>query len=360
MWTKLIGRTIAVLCMLFLMLPGSSEACNLSLITLDSTVANGSNLDYYITLNIGAGITGTQKGADSDTRTYAFNFYGSPTLSNLGFQPASVTADTTGITAVGVDVGSFMGSRFSIGYIDPGQVTPFVCVTNTSTCGNEHTQSNQYRFTVTEQVDSIRVVGIEGSGNPVAGCYPDADMLINNSTLDVEWRYFEASVLENQVELRWGTDDEEDGFYQVLRGMNSTELEAIARMEMGNGQTDYFAVDNDLSSGTYFYQIRHTTPNGLRTHSEMISVKIDDGKEEFMVTPTLVLDRTKVTFWGGESGIQTLKVFNHSGQELLRRELRAGAGMNEIELDLSGMAPGVYLVELKDGLRSSVQRIVRM
>jgi hypothetical protein len=53
--------------------------------------------------------------------------------------------------------------------------------------------------------DSVRVYGVEGGGNPVAGCYPDADMMINFTTLAVEWGTVEGIGLEHSVKLKWST-----------------------------------------------------------------------------------------------------------------------------------------------------------
>ncbi|MEM6269755.1 MAG: T9SS type A sorting domain-containing protein [Bacteroidota bacterium] len=355
------GWIVLVLVVLFLALPNRSEACDRSFITLDSVAGTPGCYDIYITLCIGGGVTGTQKGGEGDTRTYAFGFYGGSNLEVKAYTPTSLAGDSTGTPVFGiVDSTGFFGTQFTVAYIDPGFVTPFICVNSTSTCGNEHSQCNQYRFTVNElAVDSVRVFGAEGSGNPLAGCYPDPDMAVTFNTLDLEWNYFTAEAIRNDVELQWGISDYDDGKYEVLRGTDAFALLPVQQIEATNGRMEYRTRDMGLSAGTYFYQIQHTSLNGTVSGSEISQVEVT-GSSAFTVAPSVVSERTTLRFFAAQSARRTVKVFDSQGQELLRKEISAVAGSNEMELDVTGLPSGVYLVELKGGSSSNVQRIVRM
>lgn len=165
-----------------LLVPESSQACNRSYLTLDSTVATGTGeWDIYVTACVGAGITGSSKGAAANTYTFGFVFYSScvPAL-NLSNFPPTKKGNATGAAYLGYNfgpVGYPFNAQAALLYLNPSY-QPFTCVSTTGACGNVHTQCDQYRFRVSDMPDSLRVLGFEGAGNSLGGCYPDADMMV--------------------------------------------------------------------------------------------------------------------------------------------------------------------------------------
>jgi hypothetical protein len=171
------------LCLFALLLvPGTSNACNRSYLQLDSTVATGTGeWDIYVTACVGAGITGYTKGAGANTYTFGFVFYSScvPAL-NISYFPPSVKGDVTNAAYTGYNfgpVGPPFSAQAALLYLNPSY-QPFVCVNTTAACGNVHTQCNQFRFRVADMPDSLRVLGYEGAGNSMGGCYANADMMV--------------------------------------------------------------------------------------------------------------------------------------------------------------------------------------
>ena len=174
---------LSLLAILFLFaLSPSTIACDRSSVALDSVVAVGNEYDIYVTLCIGGGISGVNIGADNDTYSFSFGFYSTAcTPLCISEFPPSITGDSTQVTAIGVDVGAApqppFGTQGNILYQAP--TAPLFCISNITTCGSVHTQCDQYRFRMNAIPDSLRVFGIEGAGNPVAGCYPNSDMVID-------------------------------------------------------------------------------------------------------------------------------------------------------------------------------------
>ncbi|MEM0998796.1 MAG: PKD domain-containing protein [Bacteroidota bacterium] len=162
--------------------PHTVRACALSEVSLDSIVPVGNEFEIYVTLCVGGGITGTTTGANNATRDFAFGFYSSctPAICFTDFTPTAI-GDTTGGIFPGIDVGPFPGifqTQGTIGYLGLTN-DPYTCVNSTVICGRVHQQCDQFFFRLNTIPDSIRVFGIEGAGNPAAGCYPNADMLID-------------------------------------------------------------------------------------------------------------------------------------------------------------------------------------
>jgi hypothetical protein len=168
--------------------PSGIEACHLSYSQVDTVIAVGNDYDVFMTLCIGGGITGIVKGGDGDTRDIAFGIYSScPSPVNLLSWTPVLTGDTTGESYIGTDVGPQPQAPFyaqTMLYYAPVQYfgNPLICVGSTPVCGNVHQQCFSIRIRLNVIPDSIRVFGVEGGGNPVAGCFPDQDMVMDLST----------------------------------------------------------------------------------------------------------------------------------------------------------------------------------
>lgn len=173
------------------LLGNATQACNLSDMSLTSVVWNSGNNTYTINvlLHVGQGRTGVTTGADDATRTIVFAFYrGCGPMNVTAFTPSTLMAAYTGCNMPGNNLGpqgGVLNSQATVAYIDPGYYgnppcnsTPFACISSTAACGNVQSAAYNLSFTVSAMPDSMRVFGVEGSSNPIAGCYPNADMKI--------------------------------------------------------------------------------------------------------------------------------------------------------------------------------------
>ncbi len=359
--TQLVIKILATLSLVFAFNFGF--ACDRTSISLDSIVATGAQYNIYITQNVGAGITGSVRGADNSTFTFAYSFWGNPTLSISAFSP-SVTSDFTATTNNGLNVGPFLGSNFTIGYISPG--TPFTCVSSTAGCGNVHTDIKQVVFTLNEIPDSIRLYGIEGSGNPVSGCFPDADMLVDFSTLPVVWSSFNGVAENNEVQLTWGTSQETNtDFFSVLRSTDGVNFEELGTLEAAgntNTLTNYNFVDDRPIEGSAFYKISQYDLDGQFTSTEVIQVVTDLDLQMAWthVGPNPVEDATQLGFTVTKDQSMTLQVFNLSGQIVYQEQLQALRGSNAHTLDMNGIAPGMFVIRLSSPSGKLDKKIIKL
>lgn len=347
----------------FVMAFNLSHACDRSFITLDSMVFSGGQYNIYITQNVGYGITGSVRGAGNSTFTFAYSFWGSGSLSISAFTP-SVTSDFTTTTNNGLNVGPFLGSNFTIGYVSPG--TPFTCVSSTAGCGNVGTDVKQLVFTLNEIPDSLRLYGIEGSGNPVAGCFPDADMSVDFSTLPVVWSSFNGFAEDNEVQLEWATAQEVNtDYYSVLRstdGLNFEELGTIDAAGNASTQSNYTFVDERPIEGSAFYKITQYDLDGQFTSTEVIQIQTELSLDLAWthIGPNPVVDATQLGFTVTKDQAMTLQVFNLSGQIVHQEQLQALRGSNAHTLDMNGIASGMFVVRLSSPSGKLDKKIIKL
>ena len=354
---------LSLIAALFLLNASPVQACDRSEIALDSVVIGGGFLDIYIQMNIGGGITGSSKGAGGDSHTFAFAYYGSPTLAPITYT-ASVTSDSTGAVYPSFNAGTAFGSRFTIGYISSG--TPFACISTTASCGGRHTDIKQIHFRVNELPDSVRLLGIEGGGNPFAGCYPDGDMLIDFTTLPVVWASFEAEAKDNGVALEWSTSSETNNDKFLIQrstdGLNFENIGEVAAVGNSSKLEKYSYSDAHPMPGTNFYKVVQVDFDGKSSESEVLQVQfeVEPGVKWTQVGPNPVQDMMNVGFSTETSQNFTLQVIDIQGRVLQSRTIEAFAGQNNLDLDMGQFAAGFYYVQLSSPTVKLDKKILKL
>lgn len=186
------SRYLSILTILISFFFQNTHACDRSELQLDSVVQVGNEYDIYLTTFIGAGVSGAISGAENDTRTFVHALYTACTDSIVisSFTP-TITSDTLGCTMTGFTTSNLFGAQGILGYMDTFGSCPngFSCVISTAICGLVHTQVTPIRMRVDVIPDSIVVLGLEGNGNPLGGCFPDPDCRVDLSSVQSTLNY---------------------------------------------------------------------------------------------------------------------------------------------------------------------------
>ncbi|MEM6271487.1 MAG: T9SS type A sorting domain-containing protein [Bacteroidota bacterium] len=355
---------LGVLALLWTMGRGNAAlACDRSKAQADSVIVFSGFYDIYLSVCIGAGITGTPKGGDGPTRDFGFGFYGSPTLSPIGYTN-SLTSDTTGATYfAGVGFGAW-GTRFLIAYLFSG--TDFTCVSSTSTCGNIHTDTVRVRVRTNELPDSVRVFGIEGSGNPLGGCNPDSDMLIPLfGFLPVTWGGLSATQQGSRNQLQWTILSETNNdYFEVQRLGDDQQFASLGRVSGAGNRTEpqtYTFVDEHPRVGPNFYRIRQVDLDGAHSDSETF-------RADFRPTPALQVQalypnptpgRVELALFSEKSRSFYLSLAHQSGELVYATSHFAERGTTDLQLDLSHLPAGIYYLRIAGDGQSVQHKIVR-
>lgn len=352
-------------CLSFLLGTTNAFACDLTQTTLVSVVPSGG--DYIITtqLCVGAGRTGGVNGADGDTQDMVFGFYRTAgPLTILGFTPANITSSFRGCTMPGIQTGEVPFAPFNcqegVYYqfipSNPGCTTgfnqSFTCVVSTAQCGNTHSDCFTVVVTIDELPDSMRVFGVEGAGNPTAGCYPNPDMLVAFTPLPVVWAGFDGVALQTGNQLTWSTSEEvNNDRFEVLRSADGQQFTTIATVPGNTKGTSYTYLDKNPIKGFAQYKIRQYDLDGRSSETETISLTYaaPDRVQWVSVGPLPAQDRVTATFLSEQDRAMELVLVNTAGQVVLRQDVAAKLGNNNLALDLDGMAPGMYFLRLRGG-----------
>lgn len=122
---------------------------------------------------------------------------------------------------------------------------------------------------------------------------------------------------------------------------------------LGTTQETTFT-DADLEPGTYYYIVEANYEEGDIMSNPVSATIIDDGIGENTANVTLFPNPAKETLHIVGKQITEVSMFNIYGQEVIRTT----AGHDNIELNVSGLATGVYVVKTITKSGSNIQSII--
>jgi hypothetical protein len=198
------------------------------------------------------------------------------------------------------------------------------------------------------------VFGVEGSGNPTGGCYPNPDMAIYFTPLPVSWGEFrgESSLLGNQLD--WATRSESNNaHFEVMRSGNGVTFEEIGVVASKGNTTDghaYSFLDQHPLPGNNHYKLRQVDVEGKNSNSDVVVLSYE-GVEKLQwlsVGPIPTHDQVRVTFLADQDRDMQLMVVDLKGQIVQQRNVKALMGSNTVEIELGDAAPGMYFLRLQD------------
>ena len=347
----------------------STKACDRSEFRLDSLIFNGSSYTVHTTLCVGAGILGAVRGGDNNTTNLFFMAWGSPTLLMTGFTP-TVTSDTTNCTMSGtlggpIGSGPLAGVRTRVTYT-PTTACTYACVTSTAGCGRPHTDCKQFTFTFNELPDTLRALGIEGTGSPFAGCFRPDDMAIDFTILPVIWASIDARIQGEAVEVDWSTEMEANNrYFRVMRSGNGSAWDELDRIDaIGNTafRSNYSFYDEQPLQGTNQYKIIQVDIDGRSSESEVVTVNFDIGSkyEWRQIGPVPTADVIDIAFMAPRSERVSLQVVGMDGSVVEQVNIDAAYGLNKLSIDLSHHSSGVYFLRLNSSRGMLNKKVIKI
>lgn len=186
-----------------------------------------------------------------------------------------------------------------------------------------------------------------------------ADALANTfgvAPLPVELLGFEAYWKGDEfVQLKWQTASEENNdYFEIMRSASGEHWQAIGRVE-GNGSvtslSSYSYRDYNASTGKTYYQLKQVDLNG-DIHFSPIRVAISKTPSSFSVYPN---PATSVLVIESRSGFSDVIVSDASGQIY---DLNIRQNGNKINLDVSALNRGIYLLKIQDARGAEVRKIL--
>lgn len=163
--------------------------------------------------------------------------------------------------------------------------------------------------------------------------------------LPVSFVAFTATSVGKLVQLDWKTSAETDNdFFEVQRSADAItwkNLGNVAGSGFAEATTTYRFTDAEASGNEVYYRLRQVDYDGTFTFSPIVRVVLERGEFSAFPNPTY----GPLTIAGGGP----VRITDLAGRTLL--STNGIGGDNATTLDLSGLRPGLYLVQTRDGLQ---------
>lgn len=175
--------------------------------------------------------------------------------------------------------------------------------------------------------------------------------------LPIELGEFNAHLENDQVNLEWNTLSESNNdYFEVQKSDNTFDWEVIDWVQgAGNSieEIHYRSIDFEPGRQTNYYRLKQVDYNGDFTFSE-IRVVASQEQKEFIVYPNPAEDILFVE--GQQSELINLQIFNSLGRDVSNRVGFVQISSNKIQLDLSNISDGMYLLSTGSSTAKIVKR----
>ena len=185
-------------------------------------------------------------------------------------------------------------------------------------------------------------------------------------SLPVEFLGFDATSLGNQeVDLEWATATEQNNdYFEVLRSADGNMWESIAQVD-GAGTTDqvstYQLRDAVPFQGVVYYQLKQVDFNGTYSFSDILEIEVGY-QEPLQLTayPNPANDHVNLLIETEQLNTPVkVQLFHITGAQLYQHILPGSpTHKQELRLETSDLAAGIYVVKINDGKINQTKQIM--
>lgn len=175
--------------------------------------------------------------------------------------------------------------------------------------------------------------------------------------MPIELLHFDATVVDEQVELRWQTASEIDNdYFTIERSKDAQEWEVVTHVDGAGNSTQplaYATVDNNPFTGVSYYRLKQTDFDGTFTYSSIRAVTIG-ASFALTVYPNPVTDKLILT--GDVEELEQVVVCNALGQNVMGQIAYLSAGETKVVLDVTALKCGIYFVRTANNSQKVLKR----
>lgn len=220
--------------------------------------------------------------------------------------------------------------------------------------GSASTTSWSYNTFGTDHYSEFRVNSFSGGGGGV----------FLETVLPVELLYLRGEALKSGNRISWSTATEAGTEVHIIERLiaGSTEWLPIGEMEAAGFSTEIttYSFIDDTPPDLVYYRLRTHDFDGSEQLSESISVERKTNTFEVIsVYPTPAKAEIFVKFSLPTQGEVSFLLFDYAGKKLRSGSFTSSEGINQLQIDLSGLGAGLYLLQLDNGDEQLLQRLVK-
>ena len=212
----------------------------------------------------------------------------------------------------------------------------------------------------------MRVFGVEGGGNAIAGCYPDSDMLIDFGHLPVEWGPMQVVEMKTCIALKWSTYQETNSdLFVIQRETESGDYENIGSLAAAGTSatlTKYEFMDANPVNGVNHYRILQVDHDGSSKSSRVLEGNFNSPVEfgNFEIGPIPCLGTLNVSFFHPNEGEEVrASLIDVKGAVQFVQQFSSTQGANSFKMDLEQLPQGINFLQLDSKGKRLTKKLIK-
>lgn len=187
---------------------------------------------------------------------------------------------------------------------------------------------------------------------PVDVDYFAIDNLSFESVLPVEWTSFRALQNPKSIDLLWTTSTETANEKFVVEesqnGITFQPIGEVAGSATASTANDYKYVVDQPRNGLAYYRLKQIDFDGAFNYSNVVVVDFQGAyTQHVQVYPNPNgTGQLNLSYFSESPQVLAVSVIGMAGKTLVRQEQTINLGNNELQLDVSNLTPGVYLMKI--------------
>lgn len=216
------------------------------------------------------------------------------------------------------------------------------------------------RIRITSASNNMTTANATGYYN--IGEVEDYRVPINSYPLSVQNSDFNVRLsAATTATLSWTANDESQiSYYTIEKSSNKNDWSLVEPVnpKMNGSTTNYEIRDINLSEGITYYRLKTTHKNGSITVSTIRQIDNRHNNNSILITPNPVTSKATVYINSTIAGRSALRVVNSLGMVVYKMTINVHSGTNSIELPVSNLVNGTYVVDVATGAQLLRQSLI--
>jgi len=185
-----------------------------------------------------------------------------------------------------------------------------------------------------------------------------------DAATSIELLSFDGEMKKEGNQLTWKLASESDiKTYVVERSIDGRDFAAVGEItSLGdintNRQYDFF--DAYVETGVVFYRLRVVETNGTTTTTNTIELyRVATEMEIIRLQPVPTFDQLLIVLQSAQEEPLTITIYDIAGKIVLSQDVEIVEGENQLNVDVSSFAAGLYTLQLQSADAVVVERMIK-
>lgn len=182
-----------------------------------------------------------------------------------------------------------------------------------------------------------------------------------SAPLPITFISINADCLNNGENISWSTSQEFNSkFFIIERSMDGSIWQNIGSVPAAGNSSDVrnYTFSDDASYGLAFYRVAEFDLDG-RQNISAIAISSCSIAESFAIHPNPVLDIIFIRIKAIATAPVSLRLYDAGGSLIRKIQTNLSKGANELQLDLSGLSEGIYMLYAQWGNNMKISKLIK-